>query len=376
MRGAVAVLLLVGLAGPVAGRAAEVTSTPYGRLKDGREVRQITLRNDRGMEVRLINYGAIVTDVIVPDGRGHRENVVLGFGTLADYEAKNGNYGFGAAIGRFAGRIANARFSIDGKPVLLTANDRANALHGGPGGLDTKVWAMRPIRTGRKVGAELSYASPAGEQGFPGRLDLTITYRLLADNSLKIEYRATTDAPTALNLTNHSYFNLAGAGSGTIRDHRLQIASSRLIETRGDGIPTGGFLSVNDTPFDFRRPVAIGPMLDRHHSQMEGRGGFNHGWLLDRKPEIGLAARLIDPASGRRLEILTSEPSLHVYAANWFSGRDLGAQGQLYPRHAGIALETQHLPDAPNQPGFPTTILRPGETFRSTTIFRFSASKR
>ena len=313
-----AALLVAGLAISAPASGAQVSTRPYGRLSDGREVQQIVLRNDRGMEVRVIGYGAIVTDVIVPDRRGRRDNVVLGFAGLPDYEAKNKNYGFGAVIGRFAGRIANARFSIDGKAVQLAANDGPNTLHGGPGGLDSKLWQMRTIRAGKAVGAELTYSSPAGEQGFPGRLDVTVTYTLQPDNSLRIDYRASTDAPTALNLTNHSYFNLAGAGSGTIRDHLLQIPSDRLIETSPRGIPTGAFLDVGGTPFDFRKPVPIGPMLDGSHPQLEGRGGFNHGWLLGGEGGLRLAARLRDPGSGRSLEVLTSEPSLHVYAANWF----------------------------------------------------------
>ncbi|TFI58964.1 galactose mutarotase [Sphingomonas parva] len=373
-RAAPAVLLAAAVASPAV--AASVTIAPYGTLKDGREIVQATLRNDHGMEVRVISYGAIITDIVVPDRQGRRANVVPGFGSLAEYEAKNGNYGFGAAIGRYAGRIAGARFSIDGHPVRLVANDGPNTLHGGPGGFDTRVWALRPVRKRQEVGAELRYTSPPGEQGFPGRLDVTITYTLTPWNDLRIDYRATTDAPTALNLTNHSYFNLAGAGSGSAREHLLWVAARRLVETRRDGIPTGRLVRVEGTPFDFRKPATIGWRMDEPHAQLEGRGGFNHSWALDKGIGPGLAARLEDPGSGRRLLVETTEPALHIYAANWFSGRDAGAQGTPYRRHEGIALETQHSPDSPNRPEFPSTVLRPGQTWLSRTVFRFSAPRR
>ena len=371
-----AFLALAALGATPAAAAADVTIKPYGTTRDGRDVVQVVLRNDRGMEVRLINYGAIVTDVIVPDARGRKANVALGFGTLAEYEAKNGNYGFGAIMGRYAGRIANARFSIDGKPVALAANDGPNTLHGGPGGFDTKVWAVRPTRSGGDVGAVLHYVSPAGEQNFPGRLDVTVTYTLTRNNELRLDYQATTDAPTALNLTNHSYFNLAGAGSGTVRRHVLTIPADRILETSPAGIPTGATVDVAGTPFDFRRGAAIGPMMGRPHPQLEGRRGINHSWVLGNHGRLALAASLHDPASGRRMDVLTTEPSLLAYTADYFPGTDKGAQGQVYRQHDALALESQHFPDAPNQPAFPSTILRPGESYRATTVFRFSADKR
>jgi aldose 1-epimerase len=361
LRHAAAALLLLA--------AAPVAAGPYGVTQDGQPVEQFTLRNGKGMEVRVIEYGAIVTDVTVPDSRGKRANVVLGFPTLADYEAKNANYDFGAVVGRYVGRIAGARFTLEGKEVRLTPNDGPNALHGGPGGFDRRVWNGRALSS-RSVA--LDYVSPAGEQGFPGSLTVRVTYTLGNDNSLRIDYRATTDAPTVLNLTNHSYFNLAGAGSGTVRNHLLQIEADRLVETDGGGIPTGTFLPVRTTPFDFRRPAAVGTALDATHPQLEGRRGLNHSWLLKGGRGLRRTASLHDPASGRHLEVLTTEPSLHVYTANWFSGEDKGAQGTAYRPHDGIALETQHLPDSPNRPDFPSTLLRPGEVFRSTTIYRFS----
>ena len=355
--------------------APAAVEAPYGVLSDGREVTQVTLRNDRGMVVKLIGYGAIVTDIVVPDAAGQAENVALGFGSLAEYETKNANYDFGAVVGRYAGRIAGARFAIDGKEYRLEANDPPNALHGGPGGTDMALWSVEPFTRGQVAGAVLHYSSPGGEQGFPGRLDLSVTYSLTPDNALRIDYEARSDAATHLNLTNHTYLNLAGAGSGTIRDHRLQLLASRLIDSGAKGIPTGGFLDVAGTPFDFRAPASLGTMMRQPHRLMDGSRGYNHGWVLS-GAGLRTAAILSDPASGRVMEVLTTEPSLHVYAANWFGGEDVGAQGVPYPPHAGIALEAQGFPDAPNRPEFPSTLLRPGETFRSTTVYRFSAMRR
>lgn len=356
-----------------AAAAPAAVEAPYGVLADGRPVTQVTLTNDRGMVVKLIGYGAIVTDIVVPDGQGRAENVALGFATLGEYEAKNANYDFGAIVGRYAGRIAGARFTIDGEEYRLGANDPPNALHGGPGGLDMALWSVEPFTRGPVAGAVMRTASPAGDQGFPGRLDVTVTYSLTPDNALRIDYQAIADAPTHLNLTNHSYVNLAGAGEGTIRGHRLQILSDKLIDTAAKGIPTGEALAGAGTPFDLRAPRPIGEAMARPHRLMEGSRGYNHGWILSGEG-LRTAAILSDPASGRVMEVLTTEPSLHVYAANWFGGEDVGAQGVPYPPDAGIALEAQAFPDAPNRPAFPSTLLRPGETFRSTTIYRFSAA--
>ncbi|HEY1607480.1 MAG TPA: aldose epimerase family protein [Allosphingosinicella sp.] len=367
-------LLPLALAAPALG--ASVTTAPYGIAKNGQKVEQVTLTNDEGMVVKIISYGADVTDIVVPDAHGHKANVALGFGSLADYEAKNGDYAFGAVMGRYAGRIANARFKLDGREIKLVANDGPNALHGGPNGLFTKVWTMRPFRHGRIVGAMLHYVSPDGEQGFPGRLDLKVTYSLGPDNALRIDYEARTDKTTVLNLTNHSYFNLAGAGSGTVLHQRLQILSDRLMESDQGGIPDGRFLPVAGTPFDFRRPRAIESMIDRPHPQMEGRRGFNHSWVLPSDGRLRLAARLADPSSGRQMDVLTTQPSLTVYTGNYFSGRDAGAQGAIYRPHDGIALEAQHLSDSPNRPDFPSTLLKPGQVFRATTIYRFSTTGR
>lgn len=366
--------LALALAAPAVAEAASFTSKRYGTTKAGQRVDQVTLRNDSGMTVKFINYGGIITDIVVPDARGKSANVALGLPDLKAYETRN-NDGFGAVIGRYAGRIAGAGFTLDGREVKLTANDGPNTLHGGPGGFQEKVWRMTPFKRGKDVGAVLSYSSPHGEQGFPGKLDVTMTYTLTPANALRIDYEAKSDRPTVLNLTNHSYFNLSGAGSGTVRNHVLRIDSRRILEATEAGIPTGRMIPVEGTPFDFRRPATIGSKIDMPHPQMTGRRGYNHSWVLDNKGRLSLEATVTDPASGRKLEVLTTEPSLHAYTGNYFGENTIGAQGKRYRPHDGLALETQHYPDAPNRPEFPSTVLRPGETYRSTTIYRFSAEK-
>ena len=367
-------VIALAVAAPVAADAASVTSKPYGTTQAGQRVDQVTLQNDAGMTVKFINYGGIITDVVVPDAKGKRANVALGLPDLRAYETRN-NDGFGAVIGRYAGRIAGARYTLDGKEVRLTANLGPDTLHGGPGGLQEKVWRMQPFKRGKDVGAVLRYTSPHGEQGFPGKLDLTMTYTLTPQNALRIDYEARSDRPTVLNLTNHSYFNLAGAGSGTVRNHVMRIDSRGILEATEAGIPTGRIIPVEGTPFDFRRAARIGSKIELPHPQMTGRRGFNHSWVLDNRGKLSLVATVTDPASGRRLDVLTTEPSLHAYTGNYFGENTIGAQGKRYRPHDGLALETQHYPDAPNRPEFPSTVLRPGKPFRSTTIYRFSADK-
>jgi aldose 1-epimerase len=371
-------LLLAAFLLPTSANAATVSTDRYGTTKDGRAVQQVTLRGDSGMVVKLISYGAAVSDIVVPDRRGHPANVVLGYGTFADYERYMRRNYFGATVGRFAGRIGGARFTIDGREYRLQPNDGANALHGGAAqGLESKLWKLRTFRAGKDVGAVFSYTSPEGEQGFPGALTVNVTYKLEPGNALRIDYEARTTKPTVLNLTNHSYFNLAGAGSGNVADQQLRILADRWVEDRG-GIPTGAFPSVDGTPLDFRRPTAIGLRADQRRPPMSERGGYNHAWLLDRKEPgaLGVAAILKDPGSGRMLTLSTTEPSLQVYTGDYFSGEDVGAQGAVYHRRDGVALETQHLSDSPNRPEFPTTLLRPGQVFRSSTVWRFSTFSR
>ncbi|WP_242138823.1 aldose epimerase family protein [Sphingomonas sp. TREG-RG-20F-R18-01] len=334
----------------------------------------ITLRNDAGMVVRLIPFGATVTQIEVPDRNGQRANILLGFATPAEFHAKNGKVSFGATIGRYAGRIGGARFEIDGKPVMLAADDGPNALHGGgTAKFDTRQWTVR-ARSTRAVTFTLD--SPDGFQGFPGRLQIAVTYRLIAGNALRIDYTARTSKPTALNLTNHAYFNLAGEGNGSIRAQRLQVNATRYVATDGGGIPTGAFPSVVGTALDLRTPHALGPGIDSRVPPM-GEHGYNHAWLFD-KPLGALApvARLDDPASGRTLTIETTEPSITVYSGGYIDGQDKGPSGRVMHAFDGVALETEHLSDSPNHPDFPSTLLRPGQVFRSTTIWRFGTRPR
>jgi aldose 1-epimerase len=350
-----------------ASASAAVQVRTYGTTSAGQKVDEYVLRNARGAEVRFISYGGIVTQIVVPDRRGRKANVALGFGSLADYEAKNQDYRFGAIMGRYAGRIAGARFILGGRDVKLVPNDGPNALHGGAvPGFDSKVWTAQPLR-GRTPGVVLRYSSPDGEQGFPGTLNVSVTYRLQPDNSLRIDYSATTSAPTHINFTNHSYFNLAGAGSGTVLDQTLQAPSSRYAEADGAGIPTGRFLPVARTALDFRTPKPLRQCLKITEK------GCNHSWALPFDRKLRLAARVADRKSGRVMEVLTTEPSIHIYTAGYMSGRDEGAQGKPYRAFDAVALEAQHFQDTSHHPEFPTTLLKPGQVYRATTIYRFSS---
>ena len=345
------------------------TMRDYGIMRDGRSVTEHMLRNREGMVVRFLSLGGIVTAIEVPDRAGRLDNVVLGLPDLAAYEARNESYRFGALMGRYAGRIAGARFPLDGRIVQLEANEGPNALHGGAGeGFDAKIWEIEPLGADA---ARLSCTSPAGEQGFPGRLEVAVIYRI-EDQALRIDYEARTDAPTVHNLTSHSYFNLAGAGAGPVTGHRLRVHAERIAEADEAGIPTGAFLPVAGTPFDFRQAHPIGDRL-AEAGPVSGFRGYNHSFLIDRDAPgaLAIAARVAEPITGRTLEVLTTEPTIHIYTANHFPGTDMGNSGIPLAAGHGLALETQHLPDSPNRPTFPTTELRPGEIFRSTTIFRF-----
>ena len=332
----------------------------------------VVLRNASGMVVRLIPFGATVTAIEVPDRAGHMANVVLGYGTPEEYRALNGKNSFGATIGRYAGRIGGARFTIDGRAVQLVPNDGPNALHGGgKTHFDALDWRLvaRPNVAAREV--TFAITSPDGFQGFPGELRVEVRYRLLAENALRIDYLARTTRPTAINLTNHSYFNLAGEGSGTIARQNLQIRAQRYVATDGHGIPTGALPKVAGTPLDFRCSRAIGERLDSLQPPMTGHG-YNHAWLFDKPPgRLAEVVRMFDPGSGRLLTVETTEPAVQVYTGDYIDGRDRGPSGNLIRPRSGVALETQHLPDSPHRPAFPNTILRPGQIFRSTTIWRF-----
>lgn len=344
---------------------------PYGHLPDGRAVFEYTLDNGRGLSLRAINLGGIVTALHCPDRAGRSANVVLGFDNLADYVERNPN--FGTLVGRFGNRIGGGRFTLDGEPHQLALNDGANALHGGPGGFGKRWWAIEPLPPGGdgSVALELTLTSDDGDEHYPGRLDVTVRYTLTPANEWRIDYRATTSRATVVNLTHHGYYNLAGAGSAL--DHRVTLAASLFLSVDAGLIPTA-VTEVDGTPFDFREPTRIGERIRSGHPQLMTALGYDHCFILDRAGRKGLvpAARLADPGSGRVMEIETTEPGLQFYSGNFLDGRLRGAHGQAYDQGAGLCLETQHFPDSPNRPEFPSTVLRPGETFQSTTVHRFS----
>ncbi|SFN66569.1 aldose epimerase family protein [Actinomadura madurae] len=354
-----------------------ISKEPFGALEDGTKVDRYTLTSGRGVRVRIITYGGIVQTLETPDRHGRRANVVLGFPTLKDYVDLNGGPYFGAVIGRYANRIAKGRFTLDGTTYQLALNNGENSLHGGLKGFDTKVWDAHPVKGRDSVGLRLEYTSADGEENYPGTLRTTVTYTLTADDRLRVDYHATTDKATIVNLTNHSYFNLAGEGTGTIYDHRLRLNASRFTPVDPTLIPTGELAPVKGTPFDFTRAHAIGERIRVNDPQLLIGQGYDHNFVLDQRRAGALteAARVTEPRSGRVLKISTTEPGVQFYSGNFLDGSFAGTSGRVYRQGDGFALETQHFPDSPNQPGFPSTVLRPGETFDSTTVYAFSAAR-
>lgn len=347
-----------------------ITRRSFGHLPDGTAVDELTLSNGRGLSLSVINLGGIVTSIHCPDREGRRANVVLGFDNLADYVERNPS--FGVIAGRYANRIAGGRFVLDGQTFALPVNDPPNTLHGGPHGFGHRWWSLNPLpSTGDgTVAVELSLTSDDGDAGFPGRLQVDVRYTLTPDNIWRIDYRATTDRPTVLNLTNHSYFNLAGGG--TALDHELRLHASRYTTIDERLIPNG-IADVSGTPFDFRVAMRVGERIRDGVPQLMRARGYDHNFIIDRAAGTGLAlaARLSDPVSGRVLEVETTEPAVQFYAGNSLDGRLRGRGGKCYRQGDGLCLETQHYPDAPNQPAFPSTVLRPGDTFTSSTLYRF-----
>ncbi|MDE3180541.1 MAG: galactose mutarotase [Acidobacteriota bacterium] len=359
----------VAIAAPAAG----VKETVFGRMPDGQVVHLYTLTNRNAMQAEITNYGARIVSLIVPDRHGRMADVVLGFDHLKGYLG-NDPY-FGAIVGRFGNRIAKGEFKLDGVEYHLAINNGPNSLHGGINGFDKKVWTARAISQPHPEVA-LTYLSKNGEEGYPGDLHVKVVYTLENDNALRIDYTATTDKDTVLNLTNHSYFNLSGAGNGNILNEVLMINSSKFTPTDDTQIPTGEIRSVAGTPFDFRKPTAIGARIDENNQQLKFAHGYDDNWILDRKgPGLTLAARVTDPASGRVLEVYTTQPGLQFYTANYLDGAIRGKGGKIYGNHSAFTMETQHYPDAPNHPNFPTTELKPGQTYHETTIFKFSTEK-
>lgn len=359
---------------PFAGSIDDLPS--MGIVDDDPEIREFVLRGETGLELRFLNYGGVITAIHAADRHGERDNVVLGYGSESEYRASNHKNLFGAIVGRFAGRIADSRFDLDGRQVRLRPNLGRHALHGGAEpGLAQAIWKVRPFKADGVAGAHLAYRDEDGSQGFPGALDLQVTYSVMPDDSIRIDYRATTDAPTVINLTNHTYFNLAGAGSGTIERHLLAVKAEHYLETDGEDIPTGRALPVEGTPLDFRTPVPIGKWIDARVAPLDPvRGGYNHTLILGEGGDgLSPEAVLKDPETGRVLTVRTTEPGLHFYTGDYFDGQELDPRGKPIAPRDGIALETMHFSDSPNRPNFPTTVLRPGETFRSTTVWRFTS---
>jgi aldose 1-epimerase len=348
---------------------ANVQVVAWGKTASGQGVELYTLTNPQ-LTVQITNFGAHIVSIEAPDRDGHRADVILGFKSLEGYEADTKTY-MGSVVGRYGNRIANGRFSIDGSGYTIPTNDHGNALHGGTEGFDRRVWTGRSIANG----VELALVSPDGDMGFPGQLTVHVRY-LLQGASLKIEYSATTTKPTVVNLTNHSYFNLGGEASGTILDEKIMLAANRYTPVNATLIPTGKLAPVAGTPFDFREPTAIGKRIDADNEQLKIAGGYDHNFVLNGKgPGLHSAARVVDPASGRTLTETTTEPGVQFYSGNFLDGSITGAGGAKYVKHAGFCLETQHFPDSPNQPLFPSTVLRPGKTMHSETVFTFGVEK-
>jgi aldose 1-epimerase len=350
----------------------DIKKEPFGNMVDGTPVDLYTLANARGVEARISNYGGTVVSLMVPDRNGAFEDVVLGFDTLEEYVEKSPY--FGCIAGRYANRIAKGRFTLDGVEYTLAQNDGENHLHGGIKGFDKVVWQAKQFKRDDAVGLELTYLSKDGEEGYPGNLSVKVIYNLTDDDELRIEYFATTDGATVVNLTNHSYFDLAGAMSGDILGHELMIHADRFTPIDETLIPTGELRSVQGTPMDFTQLVAIGARIEQDDEQLIFGNGYDHNWVLNKPAgSLALAARVHEPTTGRVLEVYTTEPGIQFYAGNFLDGSIRGKGGRVYERRYGFCLETQHFPDSPNQPGFPSTVLRPGEEYAHTTVYRFSA---
>ena len=344
----------------------------FGVTSDGTIVEQYTLTNKNGIVAKFITYGATLRELYLPDRKGNMADVVLGLDTVADYEDPQKNPSFGCIVGRYANRICEGRFSIDGKEYQLAINNPPNSLHGGFKGFGSRVWKAMPMYTPEGPAIIFTYKSHDGEEGFPGNLEVTVTYTLTDKNELKIEYKATTDKPTVVNLTNHAYWNLCGHGTGRILNHELMIKAGNYTLADDTLIPTGEIKSVKGTPFDFTEPRKIGTEINNPSVQHPSYKGYDNNFVLDRKKELGLAARLYEPRSGRGVEFYTTEPGIQLYTGNWLDVKD-AKDDKDYGQYTGVALECQHYPDSPNHPEFPSTFLRPEETYTQTTICRFYA---
>jgi aldose 1-epimerase len=351
---------------------AGVTVAPFGTLPTGERVRVFTMKDSHGLELRAIDYGGIIVSLRTPDRTGTFADIVLGFDDLNGYVTSSPY--FGAIAGRYANRIAKGRFTLDGTTYHLAVNNPPNALHGGLKGFDKVIWRAEPSADAAGVHLTLHYTSADGEEGYPGALMATVTYSLTDSNQLVVDYQATASKPTPVNLTQHTYFNLGGEGSGDILGHELTLAADRFIPIDSTFIPTGEVASVAGTPFDFRKPITIGARIDQPDPQLLNGHGYDHTVVLSRSAaDTGLvhAAHVVEPRSGRTLDVATTEPGVQFYTGNFLDGKVIGKQGHAYQRRTGFCLETHHFPDSPNKPQFPSTILRPGQTYWSRTVFQF-----
>ena len=350
----------------------DVQQMAFGQTADGQAVDAYVLQNVHGLSAKLSTLGATLVQMKTPCRRGMSADVVLGFDDAAGYQDAESNQYFGCTTGRVANRIAKGKFTLDGKEYTLAVNNDPNHLHGGAKrSLDKVLWAAEPVRSEQAVGVKFTYSSPDGEEGYPGKLDLSVTYTLTNDNELRIEYTASSDAPTPINLTNHAYWNLAGEGSPTVLDHVLELNADRYTPTDDTLIPTGDLRSVKYTALDFTKPTVVGARL----SQVEATPamGYDHNFVLNQATpgELSFAARLTDPKSGRVMEVFTTEPGIQLYTGNFLKGQ-IGKGGKAYPHRSALCLEAQHFPDSINKPAFPNTVLKPGETYTQTTVHRFS----
>ena len=352
--------------------ASSLSATCSAQVSDFDSIMLYTLKNKSGMTVKATNYGAIITSIVVPDRNGKMADIALGYDSAQDYINAVDKPYFGAVVGRYGNRIANGEFKVDGETYTLLKNNGDNHLHGGAIGFDKVVWTVDDYQEGKSL--KLSYLAKDKEEGYPGNLKLTVTYTLTDDNDLVVDYHATTDKATPVNVTQHTYFNLKGEGEGTILDHELMLNAKRFTPVDEGLIPTGELPEVTGTPFDFTVPKSIGRDIGQEHEQLKFGLGYDHNWVLDKggKPgQLTLAARVHEPTSGRLMEVHTTEPGVQFYCGNFLDGRLKGKAGKPYIHRGGFCLETQHFPDSPNQPNFPSTILRPGKTYKTQTVFRF-----
>ena len=348
-----------------------ISKSLYGKLSDGREVFEYTLTNSSGCRMKIITYGATVTSLVVPDRKGKFEDVVLGYDSLEGYVA--GASYFGAIVGRYGNRIGKGRFSLDGKNYQVSINDGENHLHGGKIGFNKVVWDAKEVPDSAGPAVELKYVSHDGEEGYPGTVTLTVRYTLTDDNAMRIHYEGTTDAPTIFNPTHHSYFNLSGSPTNTILNHQLMIAADSTTPIRSGLIPTGAIVSVANTPMDFRTLTLIGAHIGDKDEQLSLARGYDHNWVLrDYNKQVRKVAEVVEPTTGRVMTLLTDQPGLQFYTGNFLDGSAKGKNGIAYQFRTGFCLEAQCYPDSPNNPSFPSSVLRPGEVYHQTTIYQFS----